>query len=650
MGFFVLGECSMGEISIFLWDDRKVNINAGVTFYELIKQFDSRLAQEALAVNINGVKKDLLEKPQDQDKIEVITYQSEEGKEIFFHSSSHIMAQAVQELYPGTKIAIGPAIEEGFYYDFDSEHTFSPEDFPLIEKKMKELIKRNLAFQKKTLSKEEAIDLFRERKEVYKVELLQEISDNLVTIYQQGDFVDLCRGPHIPSTKRIKAFKLLSVAGAYWHGDEKNKMLQRIYGISFDSKNALEKYLHLLEEAKRRDHRKIGKELDLFSFHEEGVGFPFFHPKGMIIRNLLEDYWREEHRKRGYQEIKTPIILNKALWVQSGHWDHYQENMYFTKIDDEDFAVKPMNCPGGILVYKSRLHSYKELPLRIAELGLVHRHELSGVLHGLFRVRSFTQDDAHLYMMPSQIKEEIQNLIEFEGFFYRTFGFEYDIELSTKPENAMGSNEVWDRAITNLKDALDSKGIVYKINEGDGAFYGPKIDFHLKDCLGRKWQCGTIQLDFLMPENFDLYYINAQGEKERPVMVHRTIMGSLERFIGILIEQFAGALPAWLAPIQVKLLPIAERHIEYGRKLGKILSEQNIRVELDENNEKIGAKIRKAEIQKIPYMLIFGDQEVDKKTVNIRKRSEGDTGDAPLEQFIEEINREIKLKSLPNAG
>jgi threonyl-tRNA synthetase len=442
----------------------------------------------------------------------------------------------------------------------------------------------------------------------------------------------------------------LSVAGAYWHGDEKNKMLQRIYGISFDSKNALEKYLHLLEEAKRRDHRKIGKELDLFSFHEEGVGFPFFHPKGMIIRNLLEDYWREEHRKRGYQEIKTPIILNKALWVQSGHWDHYQENMYFTKIDDEDFAVKPMNCPGGILVYKSRLHSYKELPLRIAELGLVHRHELSGVLHGLFRVRSFTQDDAHLYMMPSQIKEEIQNLIEFEGFFYRTFGFEYDIELSTKPENAMGSNEVWDRAITNLKDALDSKGIVYKINEGDGAFYGPKIDFHLKDCLGRKWQCGTIQLDFLMPENFDLYYINAQGEKERPVMVHRTIMGSLERFIGILIEQFAGALPAWLAPIQVKLLPIAERHIEYGRKLGKILSEQNIRVELDENNEKIGAKIRKAEIQKIPYMLIFGDQEVDKKTVNIRKRSEGDTGDAPLEQFIEEINREIKLKSLPNAG
>ena len=650
MSFFVLGEYSMGEIAIILWDGRKVNTGSEVTFYELIKQFDPQLAEEALAVNINGVKKDLSEKPQDQDKLEVITYQSKEGKEIFFHSSSHLMAEAVQELYPGTKIAIGPAIEEGFYYDFDSEHIFSPEDFSIIEKKMKKLIKRNLPFQKKTLLKEEAINLFKERGEVYKVELLQEIPDNMVTLYQQGDFVDLCRGPHVPSTKKIKAFKLLSVAGAYWRGDEKKKMLQRIYGISFDSKESLEKYLQLVEEAKRRDHRKIGKELDLFSFHDEGIGFPFFHPKGMIIRNLLEDYWRAEHRKRGYQEIKTPIILNKALWVQSGHWDHYKENMYFTKIDDEDFAVKPMNCPGGILVYKSRLHSYKELPLRIAELGLVHRHELSGVLHGLFRVRSFTQDDAHLYMMSSQIKEEVQNLIEFEEFFYQTFGFEYDIELSTKPENAMGSDEVWDKAINSLKDALDNKGIAYKINEGDGAFYGPKIDFHLKDCLGRKWQCGTIQLDFLMPENFDLYYINAQGEKERPVMVHRTIMGSLERFIGILIEQFAGALPTWLVPVQVKLLPIAERHIEYGKRIEKILFDRNIRVELDENNEKIGAKIRKAEMQKIPYMLIFGDQEVENETVNIRKHIEGDTGAASLEQFMEHITGEIQEKSLPDAG
>jgi len=637
----------MGKINIILWDERKVNVGSELTFYDLIKQYDSRLAEQALAVKTQNVKKDLFDKPEDGDRLEVITYQSKEGKEIFFHSTSHIMAEAVQELFPGTKIAIGPAIEEGFYYDFDSEHTFSPEDFIIIEKKMKELVKKNIPLQKKILKKEDAVHLFEQKGEVYKVELLKEILEEWVTVYQQGDFIDLCRGPHVPSTGKIKAFKLLSVAGAYWHGDEKNKMLQRIYGISFDSKEALDNYLQLLEEAKKRDHRKIGKDLDLYSFHDEGIGFPFFHPKGMIIRNLLEDYWREEHRKRGYQEIKTPIILNKSLWMQSGHWDHYKENMYFTKIDEQDFAVKPMNCPGGILIYKSRLHSYREFPLRLAELGLVHRHELSGVLHGLFRVRSFTQDDAHIYMMPSQIIEEVQNLIDFEGFFYQTFGFDYHIELSTKPEHAMGSDEVWDKAINNLKSALDDKGISYKTNEGDGAFYGPKIDFHLKDCLGRNWQCGTIQLDFLMPEKFDLYYINPQGEKERPVMLHRTIMGSLERFIGILIEQFAGALPTWLAPVQVKLLPIADRHIEYGRKLEKIIFEQDIRVELDENNEKIGAKIRKAEMQKIPYMLIFGDQEVANSSVNIRKRGKGDLGAAAIEQYISLINEEIREKSLP---
>jgi threonyl-tRNA synthetase len=637
----------MGKINIILWDERKVNVGSELTFYDLIKQYDSRLAEQALAVKTQNVKKDLFDKPEDGDRLEVITYQSKEGKEIFFHSTSHIMAEAVQELFPGTKIAIGPAIEEGFYYDFDSEHTFSPEDFIIIEKKMKELVKKNIPLQKKILKKEDAVHLFEQKGEVYKVELLKEILEEWVTVYQQGDFIDLCRGPHVPSTGKIKAFKLLSVAGAYWHGDEKNKMLQRIYGISFDSKEALDNYLQLLEEAKKRDHRKIGKDLDLYSFHDEGIGFPFFHPKGMIIRNLLEDYWREEHRKRGYQEIKTPIILNKSLWMQSGHWDHYKENMYFTKIDEQDFAVKPMNCPGGILIYKSRLHSYREFPLRLAELGLVHRHELSGVLHGLFRVRSFTQDDAHIYMMPSQIIEEVQNLIDFEGFFYQTFGFDYHIELSTKPEHAMGSDEVWDKAINNLKSALDDKGISYKTNEGDGAFYGPKIDFHLKDCLGRNWQCGTIQLDFLMPEKFDLYYINPQGEKERPVMLHRTIMGSLERFIGILIEQFAGALPTWLAPVQVKLLPIADRHIEYGRKLEKIIFEQDIRVELDENNEKIGAKIRKAEMQKIPYMLIFGDQEVANSSVNIRKRGKGDIGAESIEQYISLINEEIREKSLP---
>jgi len=635
----------MREINLILWDGRKVKVDSGLTFFDVMKQYNPELAEEALAVKVGNIKKDLFDKPENGDSLEIITYQSKEGKEIFFHSSSHIMAEAVQELYPGTKIAIGPAIEEGFYYDFDSEHSFSPEDLKIIEKKMKELVRKNLPFQKKILKKEEAIELFKKKGEIYKVELLEDIQEDRVTIYQQGEFIDLCRGPHIPSTGKIRAFKLLSVAGAYWRGDEKNKMLQRIYGIAFDSQVALDDYLLFLEEAKRRDHRKIGKELDLYSFHEEGIGFPFFHPKGMVIRNSLEEYWREEHRKRGYQEIKTPIILNKSLWMQSGHWDHYKENMYFTKIDEQDFAVKPMNCPGGILIYKSRLHSYKEFPLRIAELGLVHRHELSGVLHGLIRVRSFTQDDAHIYMTPLQIKEEVQNLIDFECLFYQTFGFDYNIELSTKPENAMGSDEVWDRAINNLKGALEEKGISYKINEGDGAFYGPKIDFHLKDCLGRSWQCGTIQLDFLMPEKFDLYYINSQGEKERPVMLHRTIMGSLERFIGILVEQFAGALPTWLAPVQVKLLPIADRHIEYGQKLEKELFEHNIRVELDENNEKIGAKIRKAEVQKIPYMLVFGDQEEANNSVKIRKRGKGDLGEASLEQFISQIKKEIDEKS-----
>lgn len=635
----------MREINLILWDERKVKVDSELTFFDVIKQYNPELAEEALAVKVGNIKKDLFDKPEDGDSLDIITYQSKEGKEIFFHSSSHLMAEAVQELYPGTKIAIGPAIEEGFYYDFDSDHTFSPEDLKIIEKKMKELVKKNLPFQKKILEKKEAIELFKKKGEIYKVELLEDILEDRVTVYQQGEFIDLCRGPHIPSTGKIKAFKLLSIAGAYWRGDEKNKMLQRIYGIAFDSQVALDDYLHFLEEAKRRDHRKIGKELDLYSFHEEGIGFPFFHPKGMIIRNSLEEYWREEHRKRGYQEIKTPIILNKSLWMQSGHWDHYKENMYFTKIDEQDFAVKPMNCPGGILIYKSRLHSYKEFPLRIAELGLVHRHELSGVLHGLIRVRSFTQDDAHIYMTPSQIKEEVQNLIDFECLFYQTFGFDYNIELSTKPDNAMGSDEVWDRAINNLKGALEEKDISYKINEGDGAFYGPKIDFHLKDCLRRSWQCGTIQLDFLMPEKFDLYYINSLGEKERPVMVHRTIMGSLERFIGILVEQFAGALPTWLAPVQVKLLPIADRHIEYGRKLEKELFNHNIRVELDENNEKIGAKIRKAEVQKIPYMLVFGDQEEANKSIKIRKRGQGDLGETSLGQFIIQIKKEIAEKS-----
>lgn len=635
------------NISVVLWTGEKINVNLRSTFYEVLKQNNPQLADKAIAVKVNGFKKDLYDIPQEGDMIEVITFDSKEGKEIFFHSSSHLMAQAVQQLYPDTKLAIGPAIEEGFYYDFDTKHIFTPDDFAGIERKMKELVKKDLPFQRKLVKKDEAVSLFKNRGEIYKLELLNEIPDNEVNLYQQGDFIDLCRGPHLPSTKKIKAFKLLSVAGAYWRGNEKNKMLQRIYGISFDSQEVLIQYLNILEEAKRRDHRKIGKELDLFSFHEEGIGFPFFHHKGMIIRNLLESFWREEHRKQGYQEINTPIILNKSLWIQSGHWDHYKENMYFTKIDNQDFAIKPMNCPGGILVYKNKLHSYKEFPLRVAELGLVHRHELSGVLNGLFRVRSFTQDDAHVYMMPNQIKHEVQNLIELEGFFYRTFGFDFHIELSTKPENAMGSDDIWEKATDSLKTALDDKNLSYKINEGDGAFYGPKIDFHLKDCLGRSWQCGTIQLDFLMPEKFDLYYINPQGEKERPVMLHRTILGSLERFIGILIEQFAGSLPTWIAPVQVCLLPIADRHIGYGKKLEKILNDQGIRVELDENNEKIGAKIRDSEIQKIPYMLIFGDKEVNDNLVRVRKQGKGDLGPLTVDSFIAQINLEVKNKTLP---
>ena len=637
----------MESINVILWNEKRIKIISKSTLYDVIKENDPQLAEKALAVKVNEQIKDLRDTPEEGGKIEVLTFSSCEGKEIFFHSSSHVLAQAVQALFPDTKLAIGPAIDEGYYYDFDTEHTFTPDDFEAIEKKMKEVVKKDLPFQKKVLKKEEAVNLFKQRGEIYKLELLQDIADDEISIYQQGDFIDLCRGPHIPSTRKIKAFKLLSVAGAYWRGNEKNKMLQRIYGISFDSTEALNHYLKMLEEARRRDHRKIGKDLDLYSFQEEGIGFPFFHPKGMIIRNLLENFWREEHLKQEYQEIKTPIILSKSLWTQSGHWDHYKENMYFTKIDDQDFAVKPMNCPGGILVYKNRLHSYKEFPLRIAELGLVHRHELSGVLHGLFRVRSFTQDDAHIYMRPSQIKEEVQKLIDFEGFFYRTFGFDYHIELSTKPQNAMGSDDIWDKATESLRNALDDMGLPYKVNLGDGAFYGPKIDFHLKDCLGRSWQCGTIQLDFLMPDKFDLYYINPRGEKKRPVMLHRTILGSLERFIGILIEQFAGCLPAWIAPIQVRLLPIADRHIPYGKKIKKLLSDQNIRVELDENNEKIGAKIRNAEMQKIPYMLIFGDKEISEESVDVRKQGKGDFGLSTINQFIVQINREIHEKSLP---
>lgn len=637
----------MSRIKVILLDGSEVELNKDVTLYDAALKISQKFAKEAIAGIVNGVKKDLNYTLKNNDRIEILTFASSEGKEIYYHSTSHIMAQAVKELFPQAKLAIGPAIKDGFYYDFDLDRPFTPEDMVVIEKKMEEIIDRNLPLKRIEVSREEANKLFEERKEDYKVELLRDLQDDMVTLYQQGDYIDLCRGPHIASTGKIKVFKLLSIAGAYWRGNEKNKMLQRIYGISFDKKSELDNYLRLIEEAKKRDHRKLGKELELFSMHDEGVGFPFFHPKGMVLRNILEDYWKEEHYKSGYTEVKTPIILNKSLWMKSGHWDHYKENMYFTKIDEEDYAIKPMNCPGGILIYKCTLHSYRDLPLRMGELGLVHRHELSGVLHGLFRVRCFTQDDAHIFMTPEQIKDEIKGVIDLTDRIYKAFGFSYHVELSTKPENAMGSDEIWRMATNSLEEALIDKKINYVVNEGNGAFYGPKIDFHLKDCIGRSWQCGTIQLDFIMPEKFDLFFINKEGDKEKPVMLHRTILGSIERFMGILIENFAGAFPLWLAPVQVKLLPIADRHIKYGKDIIKKLTKYNIRVELDEVNDKIGAKIRKTELEKIPYMLIFGDKELEEDLVSVRKRGKGDLGRIKIAKFVKNVLKEIKDKKLP---
>ena len=571
-----------------------------------------------------------------------VFFDDQEGKSIYWHSASHLMAQAVKRLYPDARLAIGPAIEEGFYYDFDLNHTLNEEDLEKIEEEMQKIIQENLIIERKILSKEDAKKLFSSRGETYKIELLDDIPDDQVSLYQQGEFIDLCRGPHVPSTGSIKAYKLLSVSGAYWRGKETNPMLQRIYGIAFDDQEKLKEYLYRLEEAKKRDHRRLGKELELFSLHEEGPGFPFFHPKGMVVINSLLDAWRKEHTKRGYQEIKTPIILDRGLWERSGHWDHYRNNMYFTTIDEREFAVKPMNCPGGILIYQSQLHSYREFPLRIAELGLVHRHELSGVLHGLMRVRCFTQDDAHIYMEPHQVKQEIIGVIELADYIYRLFQFDYELELSTRPENSMGSDEMWDLATKSLENALQEKNLPYRVNEGDGAFYGPKIDFHLKDTLGRRWQCGTIQLDFAMPECFDLSYIGEDGMKHRPVMLHRTILGSIERFLGILIEHTAGALPVWLSPVQVVVVPIAERHYSYAQEVRQQIANAQIRVELNDESATLGAKIRKAQLQKIPYILIMGDKEIENHQVSVRDRKEGDLGGFSLQDFLTRIGNQIQ--------
>lgn len=564
-------------------------------------------------------------------------FEEKEGREAFWHSSAHILAQAVKRLYPSAKCAIGPAIEKGFYYDFEFDFSFSEEHLSVIEEEMHRIVEESLAFQVSEISREEALKLMEAAGESYKVELIQAIPEGAkITAYKQGNYLEVCAGPHISNTCKVKAFKLLSVAGAYWRGDEKNKMLTRIYGISFPKQSQLEEYLHQLEEAKLRDHRRLGKELGLFTIFEQGPGFPVFLPKGMILKNLLIDYWRELHRREGYQEISTPVMLDKSLWETSGHWDHYRENMYTTEIDGADFAIKPMSCPGGMLVYQLQPRSYKELPLRLAELGLVHRNEKSGTLHGLMRVRALTQDDAHIFMREDQIISEIQNVAKLIDEVYGKFGFEYEVELSTRPENSMGSDEEWELATNALSSAMDAIGVPYSINEGDGAFYGPKLDFHLKDSIGRTWQCGTIQLDFQLPQRFDISYVGEDGMKHRPIMIHRVVFGSIERFIGILIEHFAGKFPVWLSPVQVKILPIADRFHEYAESVAKELQKQGIRYEIDYRAEKIGYKIREARLDKVPYMLIVGQKEAESGLVAVRDREQGDMGALSVEEFIKE--------------
>jgi threonyl-tRNA synthetase len=635
----------MSKIQISLKDGSLREVEQGTTLAEFAASISRSLAKSAVAAKVDGHVTDLPIKLEKDAKVEFVTFEDAEGRDAFRHTSSHILAQAVKRLFTNVKIAFGPAIANGFYYDFDVPVTFTPEDLAKIQNEMEKIVKEDFPIERIEVSRNEAIGIFEKLGEDYKVELIRDLPmDVTISMYKQGEFVDLCAGPHLASTGKVKAIKLQSVAGAYWRGDEKRKMLQRIYGTSFEKKADLEAYLNMLEEAAKRDHRKLGRELDLFSIQEEGPGFPFFHPKGMVLRNELENFWRKLHFKYRYQEIKTPIILNQKLWQQSGHWEHYRENMYFTTIDNEGYAVKPMNCPGGILVYRTQHHSYRDFPLRTAELGLVHRHEISGALHGLMRVRSFTQDDAHIFMLPSQIKSEIQGVIDLFDTVYSTFGLSYHAELSTKPEKAMGSDEVWELTTQALKEALEERGMDYRINEGDGAFYGPKIDFHLRDSIGRTWQCGTIQLDMQMPEKFDLTYVGEDGQKHRPVMIHRVAYGSIERFIGILIEHYAGAFPTWLAPVQVKILPITDRQVAYARELAATMFDQEIRVEVDERSEKIGYKIREAQVGKVPYTLVVGEKEVESGSVAVRKRGQGDLGSQNAAEFISNLLAEIKEK------
>lgn len=603
------------------------------TVRQLLEQWHLK---KAIGGRVGGTIIDVDQPLTEDTEITPVFPDDEEGLALLRHSTAHLMAHAVLRLWPEAKFGIGPSIKDGFYYDIRFPKPLSEDDLPKIEAEMRKIAQEKIPLVRGELSKDEAVKKFSAMGEDLKVDLIERIDSGVLSVYTEGDFSDFCRGPHVPHTGCCKFFKLLSLAGAYWHGDENNEMLTRLYGTAFGSEEELKEYLRRLEEAKARDHRKLGKELDLFSLHEEGPGFPFFHPKGMVIMNALQAFWRKEHTKRGYVEIKTPMILNRSLWLQSGHWDHYKDNMYFTTIDEEPYAIKPMNCPGGILVYKNDLHSYRELPMRVAELGFVHRHERSGALHGLMRVRAFTQDDAHIYCTPEQIKDEIKAIMELDRYFYQdVFGFKYNVELSTRPEDSMGDQKLWDLAEQDLREALEETGTPYKLNPGDGAFYGPKIDFHLEDCIGRTWQCGTIQLDFQMPEKFEMSYVGKDGAEHRPVMLHRTVLGSLERFMGILIENYAGAFPFWLAPVQARLLPVGEDYVDYAKETAAKLREAGIRVEIDSRDEKLGKKIRDAQLQKVPYMLVIGAKEKESGGVSVRERQKGDLGTMTLEGFLE---------------
>ena len=637
--------------------DQSERVFEGETAQDLAKSISKKLAKAAVAAEVNGEIVQLTQPLQEGDSVKILTFEDEEGKQVVRHTASHVMAQAVQRVFKdrNVKFAIGPAIKNGFYYDFEHE-PFSREDLDkleaemkkiIIEKEMKKIVEADYPIVRSTMPREKALAWAKEQKQPYKEELIADLPEGEeISFYTQDDFTDLCAGPHLASTGRLKHFKLMSVAGAYWRGDEKRQMLQRVYATAFDDKKELDDYIFRMEEAKKRDHRKLGKELDLFSVQEEGPGFPFFHPKGMVLKNQLIDFWRKEHIKRGYEEISTPMILSSQLWRTSGHWDHYRDNMYTVTIDGEEFAIKPMNCPGGMLMFRRKRYSYRDLPLRMAELGTVHRHELSGALHGLMRVRCFTQDDAHIFMTMDQITDEIIGVLELTEYFYNVFGFKFFVEVSTRPEDSMGTDEQWEMATNALIGALEKKGWPYTINEGDGAFYGPKIDVHLEDCIGRTWQCGTVQLDFQMPERFDLTYDGADGEKHRPVMIHRVVLGSIERFIGVLTEHFGGAFPLWLSPVQVKVMTITDRVDEFAKAAADKLREAGLRVELDTRNEKIGYKIRQARNERTPYMLVIGDREAEAGQVAVRKRGEGELGDMSLEAFIEMAQKQVESKEI----